>query len=216
MTDPQGYETPSLYNVGSRSGPDPALVPHQRAILNPELTAYFVDPQAASLRRPNAMLFGGHESRTCKIATWNINSVRLRMPIVAKYLQEHHPDVLCLQEQMPRCGISSFVHFGSWATIISNSRPEGLSRRKRSFGDRMPGKARRDFCKKGDARHLTATDDAAAVRLNSTIFYVPAGGDEAGPRYQIEVRAQAGFFDEAGWELENLSNATPFSSATST
>ena len=32
------------------------------------------------------------------LATWNINSVRLREPIVLKLLQEQGPDVLCLQE----------------------------------------------------------------------------------------------------------------------
>ena len=32
------------------------------------------------------------------LATWNINSVRLREPIVLKLLQEEAPDVLCLQE----------------------------------------------------------------------------------------------------------------------
>ena len=32
------------------------------------------------------------------IATWNINSVRLRMPLVAKFLAEYQPDLLCLQE----------------------------------------------------------------------------------------------------------------------
>ena len=32
------------------------------------------------------------------IATWNINSVRLRMPQVARFLSEHGPDILCLQE----------------------------------------------------------------------------------------------------------------------
>lgn len=32
------------------------------------------------------------------LATWNINSVRLREPIVQKLLQEEGPDVLCLQE----------------------------------------------------------------------------------------------------------------------
>ena len=32
------------------------------------------------------------------IASWNINSVRLRMPIVARFLEEEAPDVLCLQE----------------------------------------------------------------------------------------------------------------------
>ena len=33
-----------------------------------------------------------------KIATWNINSVRLRMPIVERLIMEVAPDVLCLQE----------------------------------------------------------------------------------------------------------------------
>ena len=32
------------------------------------------------------------------IATWNINSVRLRMPIVERLLREYAPDVVCLQE----------------------------------------------------------------------------------------------------------------------
>jgi len=33
-----------------------------------------------------------------KLATWNINSVRLRLPLVLNFLQEHDIDVLCLQE----------------------------------------------------------------------------------------------------------------------
>ena len=33
-----------------------------------------------------------------KITTWNINSVRLRMPLVAHLLKTRAPDVLCLQE----------------------------------------------------------------------------------------------------------------------
>jgi exonuclease III len=32
------------------------------------------------------------------VATWNINSVRLRMPLVEHFLREYAPDVLCLQE----------------------------------------------------------------------------------------------------------------------
>ena len=33
-----------------------------------------------------------------KIATWNINSVRHRIALVARFLREKQPDVLCLQE----------------------------------------------------------------------------------------------------------------------
>jgi len=32
------------------------------------------------------------------LATWNINSVRLRIETVARFLREQKPDVLCLQE----------------------------------------------------------------------------------------------------------------------
>ncbi|HVY13294.1 MAG TPA: endonuclease/exonuclease/phosphatase family protein, partial [Alphaproteobacteria bacterium] len=33
-----------------------------------------------------------------RVATWNINSVRLRQGLVERLLTEHQPDVLCLQE----------------------------------------------------------------------------------------------------------------------
>ena len=33
-----------------------------------------------------------------RLATWNINSVRLRIASVARFLTEYEPDVLCLQE----------------------------------------------------------------------------------------------------------------------
>ena len=33
-----------------------------------------------------------------KIATYNVNSIRRRLPIVLDWLEKHQPDVLCLQE----------------------------------------------------------------------------------------------------------------------
>ncbi len=33
-----------------------------------------------------------------KIATWNVNSIRVRLPHVLEWLGKHQPDVLCLQE----------------------------------------------------------------------------------------------------------------------
>lgn len=33
-----------------------------------------------------------------KIATYNVNSVRKRLPVILAWLEEHRPDVLCLQE----------------------------------------------------------------------------------------------------------------------
>ena len=48
-----------------------------------------------------------------RIATWNVNSVRLRLPHLLSYLEEVSPDVLCLQEikcqdeQFPRLEVES-------------------------------------------------------------------------------------------------------------
>ncbi|HUW79383.1 MAG TPA: endonuclease/exonuclease/phosphatase family protein, partial [Acidocella sp.] len=33
-----------------------------------------------------------------KIATWNVNSLKVRLPQVLEWLATHQPDVLCLQE----------------------------------------------------------------------------------------------------------------------
>ncbi len=37
-------------------------------------------------------------SLSMKIATYNVNSIRRRLPLVLAWLQEHQPDVMCLQE----------------------------------------------------------------------------------------------------------------------
>lgn len=33
-----------------------------------------------------------------KLATWNVNSLKMRLPRVLEFLGQHHPDILCLQE----------------------------------------------------------------------------------------------------------------------
>ena len=33
-----------------------------------------------------------------KLATWNVNSIRTRLPLLLQWLKEHNPDVVCLQE----------------------------------------------------------------------------------------------------------------------
>ena len=36
------------------------------------------------------------------LATWNINSVRLRIDLVRRFLRQEKPDILCLQETKAR------------------------------------------------------------------------------------------------------------------
>ena len=48
-----------------------------------------------------------------KIATWNINSVRLREGLVARLMTEEQPDILCLQEATD---VFKFKDLTSWNT----------------------------------------------------------------------------------------------------
>jgi exonuclease III len=66
------------------------------------------------------------------VATWNINSVRLRMPLVERYLAEHAPDVLCLQEIKTVAELFPAGLCRSGLHLSGGARAEGLSRR----GDR--------------------------------------------------------------------------------
>lgn len=112
---------------------------------------------------------------TFSIATWNINSVRLRAPIVTRLLQEEGPDVLCLQEckspvdKMPldvfaAAGYGHVVARGqkgyNGVAILSKTPIEDV-------GDQ-------DFAHLGHARHIAGRLENGVTVHN---FYVPAGGD---------------------------------------
>jgi exodeoxyribonuclease-3 len=43
-----------------------------------------------------------------KIAAWNVNSIKVRLPHVAQWLASHQPDVLCLQEL--KCETAAFPY----------------------------------------------------------------------------------------------------------
>ena len=129
---------------------------------------------------------------TFSIATWNINSVRLRIDLVVRYLAEHQPDVLCLQET--KCPDANFPH----GAFRDAGYPHiAISGQKGYHGvaivSRIPFAtfSRRDFCAKGDARHLHVVLDGEAQRARTPQFLRPGGRRRAGPRDQCQVRPQA-------------------------
>lgn len=89
-----------------------------------------------------------------RIATWNVNSVRARLPRVVDWLQQHSPDVVCLQEtkcldeQFPREVIEDLGYnvelFGqktyNGVAILSKRRIENVIR---GFPDDEPDAQRR-------------------------------------------------------------------------
>ncbi|MCB2111830.1 MAG: endonuclease/exonuclease/phosphatase family protein, partial [Rhodobacteraceae bacterium] len=95
------------------------------------------------------------------IATWNINSVRLRMPLVERFLGRYRPDILCLQET--KCPDELFPFEPLRALGYEHIEVHGqkgyhgvatISRRP------IQPVERREFCKMGDTRHLSVNVDA--------------------------------------------------------
>jgi len=110
------------------------------------------------------------------VATWNINSVRLRAELVARLLREEAPDVLCLQEcksPVDKIPADVFADLGY---------PHMVARGQKGYNgvailSRLPitDAGQRDFVAKGDARHVAARLENGVTIHN---YYIPAGGDE--------------------------------------
>ena len=56
--------------------------------------------------------------------------------------------------------------------------------------------SKRDFCAKGDARHLHVVLGGEAQGLELHNFYVPAGGDEPDPEINVKFAHKLAFVDE--------------------
>jgi exodeoxyribonuclease III len=112
------------------------------------------------------------------IATWNINSVRLRMPQVARFLTEQAPDVLCLQEI--KTIEELFPHEAFEALGYTHRAVHG---QKGYHGvatvSRIPLRefSRHDWQANGEARHVGVELLGAGQGLVLENVYIPAGGD---------------------------------------
>ena len=95
------------------------------------------------------------------LATWNINSVRLRLPLVRSFLAEYRPDILCLQE------IKCPEEFFPYQAFHDAGYPQVMISGQKGYHgvatiSRLPIELvdRRDFCAKGDCRHLSTRFEA--------------------------------------------------------
>lgn len=131
------------------------------------------------------------------VATWNINSVRLRLPLVASLLEEHQPDVLCLQET--KCPNGSFPESDlkklGYEHIVFHGQKgyHGVA-----IIARVPLRdvERRDFCNMGDTRHISAIADAGGRSIRIHNFYVPAGGEEPNREINRKFAHKLDFLEE--------------------
>ena len=124
-----------------------------------------------------------------KIATWNVNSIRARVPIVTAWLERVQPDVLllqetkCLPEKFPT---EPFEHLHYNIALIGEPSLNGVAILSKSpiedVVDHLPGDPADQ-----EARYIEATVDG--VRVASV--YVPNGTALDSPRFPFKLA----FFD---------------------
>lgn len=129
-----------------------------------------------------------------KIATWNINSVRLRIDLVLQFLKEEQPDALCLQEI--KCTNDQFPAKALKAAGYTHQAVSGQpGYHGVAIVSRVPLKDEKaeTFCGKDDCRHIAATLPGG-IRLHN--FYIPAGGDLPDPALNDKFAHKLAFLED--------------------
>jgi exodeoxyribonuclease-3 len=133
-----------------------------------------------------------------RIVSWNINSLRLRLPLLERVVQELNPDVICLQETKVQD-----LHVPD-ALVAALGFPYRHYRGEKSYNgvatlSKVPCEALPYALFGGThcARHLGVRFDNGIVLHN---LYVPAGGDlpdpELNPKFAHKLRYLA---DAKAW-----------------
>jgi exodeoxyribonuclease-3 len=137
-----------------------------------------------------------------RLATWNINSVRLRLDLVSRFVKAHQPDVLCLQEI--KCIEGKFPDLELRALGFAHVAVAG---QKGYHGvatlSRLPFRLleRRDICGRGHARHLSVALEGASNGMKPLVvhnIYVPSGGDVPDPAQNPKFRHKLDFLEAMG------------------
>src|SRR3954468_24479259 len=136
-----------------------------------------------------------------KLTTWNINSVRLRIDLVAKFIKSVRPDVLCLQET--KCPddafpMKRFRRLGYEHISINGQKGyHGVA-----VISRLPLESdavKKQYCGKVDSRHIgVVLGEKAGLKdpLSVHNYYIPAGGDEPDPAINPKFQHKLQFLDE--------------------
>ena len=138
-----------------------------------------------------------------KIVTWNINSVRLRAPIVLDMMRKLEPDIVCLQETK-----SPDEHFPSDVFAEEGYKFQHFHGMKSYNGvailSKIPCIAKdiHHRCGKEDCRHIAAKFNDFELHN----IYIPAGGDIPDPDANDKFAHKLNFVDElAEWFKDNYS-----------
>ena len=128
------------------------------------------------------------------IATWNINSVRLRADLVCKFLKNHEVDLLCLQEcksPVEKIPFDIFSEIGFSHMVARGQKGYNGVAIISKFP--LTENSALDFAGLGHARHICAELENKLLIHN---FYVPAGGDEPDRRKNLKFDQKLNYLNE--------------------
>ncbi len=140
-----------------------------------------------------------------RVVTWNVNSLRVRLPRVLEFLEQYQPDVACLQEtkspadgfperELAEAGYWSHHHSaGRWAGVALLAR-EGLALDAPACG--LPGEPATE-----EARWCEATIEG--IRFASV--YVPNGRALDSPEFPRKLD----FLDAIAARVQKLRTGSP-------
>jgi exodeoxyribonuclease-3 len=113
-----------------------------------------------------------------KIVSWNINSLRLRLPLLKKFIDENTPDVICLQEikvqdaDFPLAEVRDLgFEFVEFSGEKSYNGVAIISKFPLTKVEKI------DVLNYGHKRHISAALQTKIGEVFLHNFYVPAGGD---------------------------------------
>jgi len=132
-------------------------------------------------------------SNSLTIATWNVNSVRLRIDTILSFLADTKPDVLCLQEtkcpdeffpldEFKKAGYTHYFYTG----MKSYNGVAVISKLPLSDTGIV------NHCQKEDCRHIYATIGDLFELHN---VYIPAGGPDPDPVLNPSFKHKLDFVD---------------------
>lgn len=120
---------------------------------------------------------------TLRIVTWNINSVRLRLPLLRQMARDLRPDIIALQET--KCPDELFpandIHDMGYAHVFFNGMKSynGVAILSKLPLDKTAVHSR---AAKNDCRHIEARVNAGGKSIALHNLYIPAGGDIPDPK----------------------------------
>ncbi|ABD07600.1 exodeoxyribonuclease III [Rhodopseudomonas palustris HaA2] len=143
--------------------------------------------QPCNCRPTHAFPRGASEEAPLKIATFNVNNVNKRLPVLLGWLKAAKPDIVCLQElkaaqdDFPEAALLKAGYSAAWVgqktwngvAILARKRAEIVVTRRA-----LPGDA-----KDLQSRYL----EAAVAGMIVGCLYAPNGNPQPGPKFQYKL-----------------------------